>query len=220
MSDIRPALNHRHQEKGAPMIFNALREIANTWLREIKPLVDAATLLHFPVTPHEILPREQDLETMSNISINFRLPHLITAIEDNASCVLLIDPKPGLMGIHEPRMFIECVPLAGDEANYNDTPGDRAALQSLKSPSNNGVYNVSAGTIRSPAQRAGSWLAEGRVLWIVTGTVTEQHATSVDFNKLPEPLIAAMTNAALRNAMTAVEEIILLRRQETVAGRQ
>jgi hypothetical protein len=71
------------------MIFDALREIAANWLPDIKPLVDTATLLHLPVTPHEVLPREQDLETMSDVSINFRLPDPITAVEDNASCVLL-----------------------------------------------------------------------------------------------------------------------------------
>ena len=194
------------------MIFDALREIAGNWLREIKPLVDAATLLHLPLTPHEVLPREQDLETMSSCSIDFRLPYPVTAIEDNVTVVLVIDPKPGLAGLHEQRLFIECVPLAGDEANYNDTPADRALLEALKTHSSEGVYAVSAGQIRSPAQRAGSFLAEGKLLWIVTGTVTEQHTTSVDFNKLPEPLIAAMTNAVLRNAMTAVEEIIMLRR--------
>jgi hypothetical protein len=201
------------------MIFNALREIAGNWLREIKPLVDAATLLHLPVTPHEVLPREQDLETMSEISINFRLPHPVTAIEDNASCVLLIDPKPGLVGLHEQRMFIECVPLDTDETPYNDTPADRAILEALKTNPSEGVYAVSAGQIRSPAQRAGSWLAEGRLLWVVTGTVAEQHTTIADFNSLPQAVHSAMRQSAIRNAMTAIEEIIMLRRQTTITQR-
>jgi hypothetical protein len=94
------------------MIFDALRRIVDNWLNDIQPLAEAATLIHLPVTPHKVLPREQDLETMSDVSINFRLPHRITAIEDNASCVLLIDQKPDLVGLHEERMFIECVPLA------------------------------------------------------------------------------------------------------------
>jgi hypothetical protein len=201
------------------MIFDVLREIAKNWLTEIKPLVDAATLLHLPVTPHEVLPREQDLETMSSISINFRLPHPVTAIEDNASCVLLIDPQPGLVGLHEQRMFIECVPLDADETHYNDAPADRAILESLKSNPSVGVYAISAGHIRSPAQRAGSWLAEGELLWIVTGTVAEQHSTVADFNSLPQAVHSAMRQAVIRSTMTAVEEIIMLRRQTTTARR-
>jgi hypothetical protein len=202
------------------MIFDALREIAANWLTDIKPVVDVATLLYLPVTPHEVLPREQDLETMSDVSINFRLPHLITAIEDNASCVLLIDPKPSLVGLHEQRMFIECVPLHTDEDSYNDTRGDRAVLEALKTRSSEGVYAVSAGKICSPAQRAGSWLAQGELLWTVTGTVVKQHTTIADFTALPDAVLAAMTRSALRNALTAIEEIILLRRQETAAGCQ
>ncbi len=190
------------------MIFDALREIASKWLTEIKPLVDTAMLLHLPVTPHEVLPREQDLETMSDVSINFRLPHLITAIEDNASCVLLIDPKPGLVGLHEPRMFIECVPSDGSEVNYNDTPMDRACCEAVKQSSSERVYVVCAGKISSPAQRAGSWMALGELLWAVKGTIAEQHTNLADFNALPEAVMALMTRSALRNAMTAIEELI------------
>ena len=197
------------------MIFGALAEIAGNWLKDIKPLVDAAKLVHLPVTPHEILPRNQDLEQISAASINFQLPHPVTAIEDNASCILLIDPKPGLRGLHEKRMFIECVPLDSDEARYNDTPLERAMCEALKAKSVPGVHGVCVGNIRSPAQRAGQWLALGELLWMVTGTVTKQHTTIADFNAVPEPGRAAMVQGSVRNAMTAIEELIMLSRQGT-----
>jgi hypothetical protein len=196
------------KKKGEPMIFDALHQIASNWLVDIKPLVDAATLLHIPVTPHRVLPRHQDLEAMSAMSINFRLPHPITAVEDNASCVVLIDPRSDLRGLDEERLFIDCVPLHADEDHYNDSPRERAMCESHKSTALTGVYAVSLGRIRSPAQRAGSWLARGDVLWIVTGTISRQHTTVADFNGLPEAATTAITNAALRNAMTAIEELI------------
>jgi hypothetical protein len=201
------------------MIFDSLREIASNWLGDIKPLVDTATLLHLPVTPHEVLPREQDLETMSDSSVTFRLPHPVTAIEDNASCVLLIDPRPELRGLDEQRLFIDCVPLDADEAHYNDTPVERAWCEALKAAAVPGVYAVCFGNISSPAQRAGSWLALGEVLWVVTGTVVEQHTSVADFHALSEPGKAAMTQAALRNAMTAIEELIMLARHGTATRR-
>ncbi|HET6250893.1 MAG TPA: hypothetical protein VFE47_24605 [Tepidisphaeraceae bacterium] len=194
------------------MIFDALGKIAGNWLADIKPLVDRAVLLHLPVTPHKVLPRQQDLEAMSEVSINFRLPYPITAVEDNASCVVLIDPQPNLKGLAENRLFIECVPLDGDERHYNDTPLERALCQSLKAIAVPGVYAVSLGRISCPAQRAGIWLAAGDLLWAVSGTIVQQHTTVADFQALPQTASAATLQAALRNAMTAIEEIIALGR--------
>jgi len=195
------------------MIFDALRQIADNWLPDIKPLLETATLLHMPVTPHNVLPRNQNLETLSSTSINFRLPHPIAAIEDNASCVLLIDPKPGLVGLAERRMFIECIPLDSDESNYNDTPADRAVCEAMKESGPQGVYVVTVGFVSSPAQRAGSYVAEGEVLWLVRGTLTRQLRTVADFNALPPAAVALVTEGSIRNAMTAIEELIMLRRQ-------
>ena len=48
---------------------------------------------------------------------------------------------------------------------------------------------------------------------LVTGTVNEPHTTIADFNALPGHRKAAMTQGSLRNAMTAIEEIIMLSRQ-------
>jgi hypothetical protein len=192
------------------MIFDALSAIASTWLPEIQPLVNAATSLYLPVTPHEVLPRQQDLETMSSVSVGFKLPYPITAIEDQASCVVLIDPRPNLMGLDEQRLFIECVPLHADEDQYNDTPMARALCEAGKAGAAPGVYSVSLGQISCPAQRAGAWLATGELLWVVNGTVAEPHATADDFRALPELVVAAMVQASLRNTMTAIEELIAI----------
>lgn len=200
------------------MIFDALGAIASKWLTEIRPLVDAATLLHLPVTPHEVLPRQQDLETMSKVSVGFKLPYPITAIEDHASCVVLIDPRPDLLGLDEQRLFVECVPLQADEDRYNDTPAARALCEAGKANRPPGMYSVCLGRISCPAQRAGSWLATGDLLWVVNGTVAGPYSTADDFHALPEPLIAVMVQASLRNAMTAIEEVIALN-QRTLALR-
>jgi hypothetical protein len=210
---VMSGYGREHEQKGELMIFDALRQIASNWLPDLKPLVNAAKLLHVPVTPHQVLPKEQDLETISAASINFRLPYPVTAIEDNASCVLLIDPKPGLKGLDETRLFIDCLPLNNDEGHYNDTPIDRAMCELLKVTSVHGIHVICVGTISSPAQMAGQWLALGELLWMVTGTVTEQHTTIAGFNALPEQGKAAIRDGSLRNAMTAIEEIIMLRSQ-------
>lgn len=199
------------------MILDALRQIASNWLTEVRPLVDAATLLHLPVTPHRVLPRNQNLETMSEVSINFRLPYPITAVEDNASCVVLIDPQPDLKGLAEQRFFIECVPLHTDQQHYNDSPAVQAMCESLKIALGPEAYGIALGTISSPAQRQGCWLAKTQLLWVVTGTLTRQHTTIADFEAMPEPVKVAIEEASARNAMTAIEEVIALRRGGTAA---
>jgi hypothetical protein len=199
------------------MIFDALRQIADNWLPDIKPLVETAAVLHLPVTPHKVLPRNQDLETISSTSINFGLPHPVTAIEDNASCVLLIDTKPGLVGLAERRMFIECIPVDSDESNYNDTPAERAICEATKANSSRGVHVVTVGFVSSPAQRAGSYVAAGEVLWVVRGTITKQLTTVADFNALPPAAIELVAQGSIRNAMTAIEEIIAVRRHRSAA---
>ncbi len=199
------------------MIFDALRQIANNWLAEVKPFVDAATLLHLPVTSHQVLPRQQDLETMSQVSINFRLPYPITAVEDNASCVVLIDPKPDLKGLDEQRLFIDCMPLHADPQHFNDPAAVQALCDSLEVKLATGVYGISMGMISSPAQRQGSWLAMSQLLWVVTGSLTQQRTTIADFEALPEPVKTAIQTGSTRNAMTAIEEVIAFRRCNNTA---
>lgn len=114
-------------------------------------------------------------------------------------------------------MFIDCIPLNADEHHYNDTAFDRAKCESLKATAVSGVYGISLGRISCPAQRAGSWLAAGELLWVVTGTTTRQHSTTADFSSLPEVATTAMVNASLRNAMTAIEEIIAVARGDIPA---
>lgn len=199
------------------MIFDALRQIANNWLAEVKPLVDAATLLHLPITPHQVLPREQDLQSMSEVSINFRLPYPITAIEDNASCVVLIDPKLDLKGLDEHRLFIDCMPLHANPQHFNDPAAVQALCDSLELTLATGVYGISMGMISSPAQRQGSWLAMSQLLWVVTGSLTQQRSTIADFEALSEPVKTAIQTGSTRNAMTAIEEIIAFHRYSTTA---
>lgn len=199
------------------MIFDALRQIASNWLAEIKPFVDTATLLHLPVTPHQVLPRQQDLETMSEVSINFRLPYPITAVEDNVSCVVLIDPSPDLKGLDEQRLFIDCMPLHADPQHFSDPAAVQALCDSLEVTLPAGVYGISMGMISSPAQRQGSWLAMSQMLWVVTGSLTQQRTTIADFDALPEPVKTAIQKGSTRNALTAIEEIIALYRGSTAA---
>ena len=154
---------------------------------------------------------------MSEVSVDFRLPYPITAVEDNASCVVLIDPRPDLKGLDEQRLFIACMPLHADPQHFNDPAAVQALCDSLEMKLATGVYGISMGRISSPAQRSGSWLAMSQLLWVVTGTVTQQRTTIGDFQALAEPIKAAIQTGTTRNTMTAIEEIIAFCRCDNTA---
>jgi hypothetical protein len=195
------------------MIFDTLRRIGRTWLPDIRPIIEAAHVIHLPIAPHRVLPRHQPLKTLSRISTQFTLPHPVTAIEDNASCVVLVDPSPGLRGLDERRLFFDCVPLDGRDDAY----GDGAVFQILSQAAGlsrpAGVNAVTAGWIACPAQREGQWLASGELIWAVTGTADRQHATNADFQRLPPALSTLIAEQAMRNAMVGVEELIYFSEQ-------
>jgi hypothetical protein len=173
-------------------------------------------LIHLPIAPHRVLPRHQSLETLSRISTQFTLPHPVTAIEDSASCVILVDPQPGLRGLDERRLFFDSVPLDGRDDAYGDGSVFQILSQAAGLSRPAGVHAVTAGCISSPAQREGQWLASGELIWAVTGTADRQHATNADFQRLPPALSMLVTEGAMRNVMTGIEELIYL--SEQIAG--
>lgn len=95
-----------------------------------------------------------------------------------------------------------------DESNYNDTPTERAVCEAMKKEGPRDAHVVTVGFISSPAQRAGSYVAAGEVLWAVRGTINRQLTTIADFNSLPPAAIALVTEGSIRNAMTAIEKVI------------
>lgn len=189
-------------------IFDDLKTITSTWLPELRPFVNRAVLIHCPIVPHEELPHKVDSADLAKIMHQFRLPYPITAVEDKASCVILIDPKPGMQGFDQPRMFIDCVPFDNDEENYRDSDADRSVLEAIRNGSKEGLHSVAAGLFASPRQDVGTWTAWGELWLAATGTPQKQCRSTADFHSLPRAAQQIAVSAAIRNAMTACEELL------------
>ena len=175
------------------MIFDALARSPDNWLADIKPSRGCGEAGppagHAPRGPApEAGPGNDERSRRSTSGCPIPSPPSRTT---PAACCSST-PSRVCGACDEQRMFIDCVPLDSDEARYNDTPLERAMCEALKARPSQAFTRFASGSISSPAQRAGSWLALGELLWIVTGTVTEQHTTIADFNALPEPGKAAM----------------------------
>jgi hypothetical protein len=113
------------------MIFDKLCGIAERHVKEFRPILDAAKLFEFPGRAHDILPKGIDPKLSDMLMETFFLPFPVVAIEDTASCVVLVDQKPDQQGFADFRMFIECAPLDPRMASeYGDvTPEEAEAIK-------------------------------------------------------------------------------------------
>lgn len=89
---------------------------------KVAALVRQAKLFDFPQRSHEVLPTGRISEYYGEILGEcFFLPFRTIAIEDTASVVLLSDYGEDVVGLGQPRFFIECmIAREGDYAEFAD----------------------------------------------------------------------------------------------------
>ncbi len=110
------------------MIFDKLVSIVENQMHEIKYIVEDAKIFEFPFIAHEVL--KQDPEKYEEMADTFYLPFSITAIEDKASCVVLIDTEENQRGLWGRRNFIECMSLDADDKAFNKEMDNRVIAKS------------------------------------------------------------------------------------------
>jgi hypothetical protein len=93
------------------MIFDQLAKAVEShdalayWL----PILRKSRLFVYEEVPHQSLPRVYDPQLRQWYKENFFLPFQVTAVEDPASCVVLIDRDENTRGLKAERVFIECI---------------------------------------------------------------------------------------------------------------
>lgn len=209
------------------MIFDRLARFAERHpdqLAGLREILDQARLFHFPYSPHEVLPKTYDEETLSFHCEFFALPFRTVAIEDNASCIVLWDDKPDAQGWNERRFFVECAPLDDQHAKaWSNTREDldaraqmpdyvRKAMQNAMQIAFGVVYNINPRPKEGvdPTQPApiSQWryAVEGDVFAMLIFDGEE----AVRGEELFEQHRAAITPGIVRNAITAIEEMMQL----------
>jgi hypothetical protein len=105
------------------VIFDRLVSlIERTDSAKMKQMAGEARLFHFPIDPHEALPKSHSEEQMKFLREQFFLPFDTVAVEDNASCVIIKDLRENQIGlINEPRLFIECITSKASPKAFIDT---------------------------------------------------------------------------------------------------
>ena len=108
------------------------------------------------------------------------------------------------------RLYIECCPCESvhGEEPYNDTFDEMVECRDAAGELPFGVHTLNVGTIRAAAHGASRWLACGTLDQFICGTANELIVPPGLAKTIPLELVTPMREVALRNAMTAIEEII------------
>lgn len=96
------------------MIFDKLCSIAERHLPDLIELLKKTRIFIFEGDPHKELIGAYDNRTdeeMIDIYDNFSLPYNNIAIEDNATCIVLIDTQEDQLGLGSVRLYLEAIPL-------------------------------------------------------------------------------------------------------------
>jgi hypothetical protein len=126
------------------VIFDKLCGIAERHDESLLGTLREARLFVFDGIPHEFLPKEYGPERAQWLAENLTLPFPVTATEDLASCVILIDLEEGAHGLDVRRKFVECLPVnARWEAFRERTlPVSEGTFSSSISPLNPSLYSI------------------------------------------------------------------------------
>lgn len=102
------------------MMFDRLCGIIEAHLKYFIPSMHKAHLFDLPIIPHKELPKayQGDIKAFEK---EFFLPYPVTAIEDKVSCIVFIDKYPNQTGMHDERIFIECLALNTEREAFRES---------------------------------------------------------------------------------------------------
>jgi len=191
-------------------LFDRLCRIAEDHFVEMVPVLRKAKLIRFPGKPHEVLPKVFDDLARAQME-HFFMPFETVAVEDDASCVVLVDTLKNQEGVSTPRRFIDAHMAFADAGAFNDSPEKVAEIEAFK---------IEARKMGIPAD----------AMIVTLGTITDYQPSDTEPGKLliagscsmsfcaakvgmimpPEAVKVddALTSAGLKHARCALEELM------------
>jgi len=194
------------------MIFDKFCAIIERQLPEHRKVAEEAKLFVFDKIPHHVLPKkgEADYEEIKEL---FTLPFPITAIEDPASLIILMDKKNNQIGVNEERFYIEVSPIFKDNDNYNNTEGqkiDQAHFDKMKSAGiDNSACVVVFGEIKETVWSKTGFNVRGDFQRFIIVDKNKIYADDLINEEFKKNTINDKNNS-LKNAMTAFQELMCI----------
>ena len=186
------------------MIFDKACGIVERHFPRYMSLFNDAKIFVFPFAPHVLL-KERQREVTQEMLDNFTLPFPVTAVEDNASLIILEDLDDKAVGSNHPRRFLEVYTLEAQEGSFNDTPDTEATMQSLKKAFPFGTVFFTEGRMLNVIDVGiGQCAIDVKVTGLYASNKEEIIISCED--DIPDKLI----ETSGRNVTTAFEELLLL----------
>lgn len=202
--------------RGFLMIFDKLCGLVERHLPEYKQIIEDSNLFIFPGRSHEILTEITTDSQFKRIEV-FQLPFTVTAVEDTASLVILIDCEPGQIGFDKPRYFIEAMPFISktnrDDLEFVDYTIEEDPVKNMNPQLRKKMersYIITSGYMENMICKGGAEIfGDGRIDNSLV--VSKQDGIISDASKLSnweEMRYESKTLSMATNAITALEEIL------------
>lgn len=204
------------------MIFDKFCKIVERSIPGLVKTVDQARLFHFPGRPHEFLPKELEEKDIEFLSKEFMLPFPCVCVEDNAGAVFLIDFQKNIKGVNRLRAYIDVVPFHTPKEEFGDSTeyDEKEYLRLLETnpEANKQLYLITAGELEEIKYTSGDhFYSIGSLRRVIVADIGQHKPDKIIWKDASHPnlstafdprLLKQHLQASLRNAMTAIEEIL------------
>lgn len=190
------------------MFFDNLCKVAERHrMDELLPFLRDAKLFHIPIRAHEVLAKEYSREEVESMRGQFFLPFRVCAVEDTASCIVLIDEEEDQVGFAAPRRFVEFLPLTDQNVTEfrESSRMERDPFMQWAQAQGN-VVTVNFGFVEDVQPAETGYIMAGTLFWTVT--LQGDRVLMSMTGKQLEKQIPGATRPALENVVTAFEEVL------------
>ena len=198
------------------MLFDQFCSVAEKFLQGLKPIAEDAKLFIFDKTPHLALKKDNGEAYMKHAEL-FALPFNITAIEDPATLIILMDSMENQVGLDSRRTYIEFAKLKSDRSAFGKSldVSDAQLAQHVKEIGLDleSAFYVVFGSLDSFAVKDSSMQVAGCASTVLLGD-KRGIANEIKYSELGEAVANAATAELLPNAVTAIEELLTLNTAE------
>jgi hypothetical protein len=192
-----------------PKFLEVLQLVDPRWA----DMAERSHLFRLPFIPHQVLPHNFSPDLLDHILHHMRLPFKAMTIEDQAGCTLLGRP-PSVQGMQDPTLFVDMVSATTSDSDdaFRDSLEDKLGSRDIIRDLPEDTHILVFGSVGLYSHKDGHSLVAGIINRCVCCT-----PTTILMDVLsPEP--SAHSLAPLRNAATAIEEVVFIEQQKYFSG--
>jgi len=179
----------------------------------VRDSITSAAFFDFPARAHEVLDKVYS-EAQMELVDNFFLPFPIVAVEDTASCVLLIDLQKDQKGLKDSRGFITITHTGTglDEFNTAEvaktTGGKTAHRQDAIKQLGKNIIQIATGIFKVPVCNALSHIIEGHLEEIIIHNEDNELTDSMKARGMDEEEWGQYHDHLVNDAMVTCEILL------------